>query len=165
MRFSLRTLLFATALVAILFAIPVRRAILQKRGRDWVASQKGHVTFSHQYDEKRNAYDHQATLRTPAWIINLVGIDFIDSVDTVVLDNTMLEDLSPITDLRDLRVLGIIIEIDDELDFSPLGDLTKLRHLYLDYTDISAERLAQLRKTLPQVRVDATNHPNPTNSK
>jgi len=71
----------------------------------------------------------------------------------------MVQDLTPITDLRDLRSLAIIIEIDDKLDFTPLVDLPKLRHLYLDYTNISAERLAKLRALLPHVRVDATNHP------
>jgi hypothetical protein len=54
-----------------------------------------------------------------------------------------------------------MIEIDDELDFAPLADLPKLRHLHLDYTHITAERLAKLRASLPHVRVDATNHPPP----
>ena len=71
----------------------------------------------------------------------------------------LVEDLRPIKDLRELRALGIMIEIDDQLDFSPLCDLPQLKHLHLDYTDISAERLEQLRRLLPHVRVEATNHP------
>ncbi len=54
-----------------------------------------------------------------------------------------------------------MIAIDDQLDFTPLAELPKLRHLHLDYTNISAERLAKLRELLPHVRVDATNHPPP----
>ena len=47
-----------------------------------------------------------------------LGIDFFDSVDTVVLDNMLVEDLRPIKDLRELRAFfGIMIEIDDQLDF------------------------------------------------
>ncbi|MGV3483788.1 MAG: hypothetical protein ACO1RT_05175 [Planctomycetaceae bacterium] len=161
-RFSLRTLLFATAIVAVILAMPIRRAITQKRGRDWVATQKGHVTFSHQYDPSTDQYDRKATLRAPAWLIDTVGVDFFDSVDTVVLDNTMVHDLSPLTDLRELRYLAIIIEIDEKLDFAPLADLPKLRHLYLEsYTNIDAERLSKLRRLLPYVRVEATNHPPP----
>ena len=160
-RFSLRTLLVATAVAAVFLAMPTRRSVMQKRGREWVATQKGHITFSHKYNTSTDEYDHNAILRSPTWLINTIGIDFIDSVDTVVLDNTMVQDLTPITDLRDLRSLAIIIEIDDKLDFTPLVDLPKLRHLYLDYTNISAERLAKLRALLPHVHVDATNHPTP----
>ena len=159
--FSLRTLLVATAVAAVFLAMPIRRSVMQKRGREWVATQKGHITFSHKYNTSTDGYDHNAILRTPTWLINIIGIDFIDSVDTVVLDNTMVEDLTPITDLRDLRYLAIIIEIDDKLDFTPLVDFPKLRHLYVDYPNISAERLAKLRALLPHVRVDATNHPTP----
>lgn len=139
----------------------MRRAIMQKRGRDWVASQKGHVTFSHKYDAARDEYDRDASLSAPEWMVRLLGIDFFDSVHTVVLDNTFLENLEPITDLRELRKLAIIIEIDDKLSFEPLAKLPKLRHLHMDYTHISAKRLAALRALLPKVRVDAMNHPPP----
>jgi hypothetical protein len=160
-RFSLRTLLIATAVVAVLMALPLRRAVVQKRGRDWVASQKGHVSFSHKYNAKTDEWNHDATLRTPDWMIAALGIDFFDTVHGVILDNTEVRDLSPITDLQSLRTLAIIIEIDDNLDFSPLADLPKLRHLHLDYTRITAERLTKLRALLPNVRVEATNHPPP----
>ena len=73
----------------------------------------------------------------------------------------MVDDLTPITDLRDLRCLALSIEIDGKLDFAPLLALPKLRHLHLDFTNITAERLAQLRLLLPRVRVDASNHPAP----
>ena len=162
-RFSLRTLLIATAVIALLMALPIRRAIEQKRGRDWVASQNGHVTMSvsSYYNQVTRQWADSDSLPAPQWIVDALGIDFFDTVKTVTLDNMEVKDLSPITDLRDLRGLNIIIEIDDQLDFSPLAELPKLRHLHLDYTNISAERLAKLRELLPNVRVDATNHPPP----
>jgi hypothetical protein len=160
-RFSLRTLLIATAVLAVLLALPIRRAIVQKRGREWVASQNGHVSFSYKYDASTDQWDHDASLPAPDWLIDTLGIDFFDTVDTVILDNMEVKDLSPITDLQGLRQLAIIIEIDDNLDFTPLAELPNLRHLHLDYTDIDAERLAKLRDLLPNVRVDATNHPPP----
>ncbi|XZE52542.1 hypothetical protein SH139x_004242 [Planctomycetaceae bacterium SH139] len=160
-RFSLRALLIATAVMAVLMALPIRRAIVQKRGREWVAAQNGHVSFSYKYDAQSDQWDHNASLPAPEWLIDALGIDFFDTVDTVILDNMEVEDLSPITDLRGLRQLAIIIEIDEKLDFAPLAELPNLRHLHLDYTDIDAERLAKLRQLLPNVRVDATNHPPP----
>jgi hypothetical protein len=162
-RFSLRTLLIATALIALVMALPVRRAIEQKRGRDWVASQNGRVTLSvsSYYNEVTDQWADSDSLLAPQWLVNALGIDFFDTVEAVILDNMEVKDLSPITDLRNLQRLAIIIEIDEQLDFSPLAELPKLRHLYLDYTNISAERLAKLRELLPMVRVDATNHPPP----
>ncbi|QEF99227.1 hypothetical protein Mal15_32890 [Stieleria maiorica] len=142
-------------------AFPIRRAIDQKRGREWVASQSGHVSFSCKYNALTNEWDHNASPNAPGWLIDAVGIDFFDTVDTVVLDNMEVTDLSPITDLYSLRQLAIHIEIDDKLNFAPLAELPNLELVYLDYTDISAERLAELRDLLPNVRVDATNHPPP----
>jgi hypothetical protein len=160
-RISLRTLLIATTVLAVLMALPIRRAIEQKRGREWVASQNGRVSFSDKYDALTDQWDHNASPPAPEWLIGALGIDFFATVDTVVLDNMEVNDLSPITDLHSLRQLAIYIEIDDKLDFAPLAELPKLQLVYLDYTDISAERLAKLRDLLPNVRVDATNHPPP----
>ncbi len=142
LRFSLRTLLAITMVFAVLLALPMRQSLIQKRGRTWVTAQGGHVTFSYQYDALSGEYDHDAELRTPAWLVDLLGIDFFDSVHTVVLDNTMVEDLKPITDLRELRHLAIIIEIDDRLDFAPLADLPRLRDLHLDYTQITRRAIS-----------------------
>lgn len=101
--FSIRALLILTTGVAILMALPLSRAVAQKRGRDWVATQKGRVSFSHNYNPATDTWDHKAKLHAPDWLIGALGIDFFDSVDTVVLDNTEAKDLSPIIDLRSLR--------------------------------------------------------------
>lgn len=158
-QFSLRSLLIITAVFAILFALPVRRAIVQKRGRDWVAREGGHIGFGHTFDRATHEYRHDAQLTTPEWMIHLFGIDFFDYVDRVILDCYAVVDLRPIADFPNLRLLVILVEIDDHLDFSPLTELTHLEEVYLDYTDISIERLAALRDLLPNVRVDAANHP------
>lgn len=160
-RFSLRSLLVLTAIIAVLLAIPFRRAKEQQRARQWVASQKGHISFAYEYDPTTDQFNRNAKPAVPEWLIDRFGIDLFVSVDTVILDNTYLEDLTAISGLRDLRSLAIIIEIHDDLDFEPLAELPKLRHLHLDYTGITAERLAKLRKLIPHVRVDAMNHSNP----
>ncbi|MDC0294924.1 hypothetical protein OAK98_05955, partial [Mariniblastus sp.] len=63
------------------------------------------------------------------------------------------------TNFRELRTLGIMIEIDPELDFRPLAELKNLECLHLAYTDISAERLTEIRELLDWVTVTAANHP------
>lgn len=160
-RFTIRSLLLLTLIVAIALSLPTRRAIMQKRGRAWVASESGHISFAHKYDRETGEYDHDAELWAPEPLVNLLGIDFFDSVRHVTLDCYEVDDLSPITDLRELRSLAIMIEISDKLDFSPLAELPHLEDVYLDYTNISKERLEALRKLLPNTRVDAANHPPP----
>ncbi len=159
MRYTIRSLLLATLIIASLLAITFDRARSQKRGREWVAEQNGHVTFSHKYDPTTRSYDHSAALLTPPWMVDLMGIDFFDSVDSVILDNQTVVELNSITDIRSLRTLAIVIEIDDDLDFSPLLKLRKLERLYLDYTGIDAQRLMRLRQLLPHVDVDSAEHP------
>ncbi len=159
LRFSLRTLILLTAATAVLFAVPIRQALTQKRGRDWVVSQNGHVSFSYKYDANNEQWLHNATLPYPGWLIDAIGIDFFTSVDTVVLDNKEVVDLSPLVDLNDLRCLGIYIEIKQGLDFSPLSKLPHLEALHLDYTGISSEELDNLRELLPGVRVQSAGHP------
>jgi hypothetical protein len=156
---SLRFLFISTAVVALILALPVQRSMLQKRGRDWVDSQNGRVTFSHKYDVSSGEYDHASAFPAPEWLVGIFGKDLFDSVDAVVLDNQVVVDLSPLTNFRELRTLGIMIEIDPELDFRPLAELKNLECLHLAYTDISAERLIEIRELLDWVTVTAANHP------
>jgi len=161
LRFSLRTLLLLTTVVAVLCALPVHRAYTQKHGRDWVVSQNGHVSFAYKYDTDKEQWVHDATLPYPNWLVDAMGIDFFTSVDTVVLDNKEVVDLSPIVDLHHLRCLGIYIEIKQGLDFTPLSHLPHLQFLSLDYTGISSDELERLRALLPDVRVVSAGHPDP----
>ncbi|MEM1069714.1 MAG: hypothetical protein AAGG48_21935 [Planctomycetota bacterium] len=158
-RFSIRFLLLLTLIAAILLALPTRRAMMQKRGRAWVERECGHITFAHKYNNATGEYDHTAELMTPRFLVDWLGIDFFDSVRHVTLDCYEVDDISPITDLQDLHSFAIMIEITDTLDFSPLAELPHLEEVYLDYTDISKERLDALRELLPRARVEAANHP------
>ncbi|MEM9369310.1 MAG: hypothetical protein AAGD07_25295 [Planctomycetota bacterium] len=157
-RFSIRSLLIFTAVVGCLLAGPVNRARKQKEGRSWVAAERGHITFASSFDEVTQTFVHPKKPLAPAWLVRALGIDYFDSVHSIVLDCEEVDDLRPITNLSSLRFLGIMIEIDDDLDFGPLRELTHLEEVYLDYTHISAERLAGLREMLPGVKVTATNH-------
>lgn len=159
LQLSLRFLFISIAVVAILLAMPIQRSLMQKRGRAWVESQNGRVSFSHKYDNASGGYIHDSEFPAPDWLVGIFGIDFFDSVDTVVLDNKTVVDLSPLTNFRKLRSLGIMIEIDDNLDFRPLVKLKKLESLHFAYADISAERLVEIRELLDWVTVTAAKHP------
>ena len=70
LRYSLRTLMLLTAVIAVLLAMPIRQALTQKRGRDWVVSQNGHVSFSYKYNSTTRQWVHEATLPYPRWLID-----------------------------------------------------------------------------------------------
>ncbi len=140
-RYSLRTLLILTTIVAVISAMPIRQAYEQRKAREWVAGQGGHITFAHKYNATTQTYDHQAELKVPEFLVSLFGTDFFDSVSGVTLDNQMIHDLQPLTNLSGLRTLAIMTAIEDTLDFSPLAELSSLEELILGYTNISEKRL------------------------
>ena len=163
-RYSLRTLLILTTIVAVISALPIRQAYEQRKAREWIAGQGGHInfghiTFAHKYNATTQTYDHQAELKVPEFLVSLFGIDVFDSVIGVILDREIVHDLQPLANLSDLRSLAIMIEIDDALDFSPLAKLNSLESLTLGYTNITPKRLEKVRKLLPGVRVREYIHP------
>ncbi len=158
-RYSLRTLLIFTTIVAVISAMPIRQAYEQRKAREWVAGQGGHITFAREYNATTQTYDHQAELKVPMFLVSLFGIDAFDSVIGVILDREIVHDLQPLANLSDLRSLAIMIEIDDALDFSPLAKLNSLESLTLGYTNITPKRLEKVRKLLPGVRVREYIHP------
>ncbi len=95
------------------------------------------MSVSSYYNQVTRQWANSDSLPAPQWIVDALGIDFFDTVKTVTLDNVEVKDLSPITDLRGLRGLNIIIEIDDQLDFSPLAELPSYA-IYISTTPISA---------------------------
>ena len=75
-----------------------------------MARERGHLTLSQKYDSVTRSFDHHAELSVPSWLLDLVGVDFFDTVNTVILDNQEVDDLDPIIDLRSLRSFAIMIE-------------------------------------------------------
>ena len=151
-RYSLRFVMVLTLVLAICLALPVKSVLRQKAGRQWVNSQNGHVLFAHQFDPKTNQYDHSAR-PAPEWLVDLVGIDWFTSVLSITLDNQLITDLTPVVELQSLQSIHICIEIDDDLDFSPLARLPHLQELTLMYTNLSESELETLRQQLPGVKV------------
>jgi hypothetical protein len=153
-RFSLRTLLVLISLFVVICGMQVHQARKQGAARKWVAEQGGHITFAHKYNSRTQSYDRRTELAIPDWLVTVFGIDLFDSVDAVILDNKTVSDLRPLTDLPKLRSLAIFIDIDDELDFSPLAELGNLEEVVLGYTGITDVRLRELQNLLPQVHIN-----------
>lgn len=152
-RFSIRSILVLTAIASLFYAFPISRLVKQAAAWKWVAQQGGHVTFSHKFDRKPKSYDHTAQLIVSSWLVSLFGVDLFDWVEHVILDNQTVGDLGPITGFPRLRTLAISIEIDRDLDFSPLTGLKRLEVLDLQYTGICERRFRELRELLPNVSV------------
>lgn len=152
-RFSLRTLLILTTLIAVTCGMQFHQARKQGTAREWVAEQGGHITFAHKYNSRTQSYDQRTELAIPTWLVNVFGMDLLDSVDAVVLDNKTVYDLRPLTNLPKLRSLAIFIDIDDELDFSPLTELGNLKEVVLGYTGIADVRLNELQNRPPHIRI------------
>ncbi|WP_164103403.1 hypothetical protein [Candidatus Laterigemmans baculatus] len=159
-RFSIRSLLIATAVVAICAAMPVRRAILQRQGREWVAAQRGHVILKHNYGRESEWYDAGSALKVPQFAIDLLGIDAFNPVTELIFDCDQLTELKPLTDLRSLQSIVVNIEMADGIDFTPLADLPHLRKVHFtEWSFVTKEQLDALRELLPDVEIVSDSHP------
>lgn len=154
--FSIRALLVLTLLVAIVLAFPVKKARKQKRGRQWVADQRGHVYFEYGLDHATGDY---AIPVIPQSVVRLLGVDLFNPVRTVVFDCEELVELEPITDMPSLETVVINIEMADSIDLSPLKELPELKELHLsEWSRASAEQVAELRVWMPQVKIMSDTH-------
>lgn len=140
-----------TLLAALFVAIPVRSALQQSRGREWVASQRGHVSFKYELD---HATGECQIPYVPQIIVRTFGVDLFNPVTAVALDCEPVETFEPLTDLSTLESLGIIIEISDTIDFAPLKELPHLREIYFaDWSWITPKQLNEVRELLPHVAI------------
>ncbi len=157
-RFSIRTLLIVTALVAVAVALPIRRAILQHYGREWVAAQRGHVGFKHNYESKHPALRKKADSSRAfmRYLIAVFGVDLFDKVTSVVFDCDELVDLAPLRNLPWVETIMINIDMADEIDFSPLAEMPRLREIHFTkWSNLTEKKLIEVRDLLPHVEIHA----------
>ena len=159
-RYSIRTLLVATLLMAVFVAQPLRRAERQRQAREWVASQRGHYAFDYGYAEDAAWYETQSELMAPEFLIRMLGIDAFNPVTGVAFDCDELTTLKPLTGMTSLRTIGINIEMADDIDFSPLVDLPELQSVHFtEWSFVTESQLALIRSLLPNVDVASDVHP------
>lgn len=152
----MRSLLILTLLVAILFAIPLGRAVNQKSGREWVANQHGHVFFERETDDGTGQFSRS---RVPKFLIRLLGVDFFNPVRCVVFDCDELLDLQPLKKMPTLHTIVINIEMADDIDLSPMEELRNLKEVHFtEWSFVSREQIDKLRRLMPHVKIVSESH-------
>ena len=104
----------------------------------WVESMGGKVGYDYEVNRHGDFYEELNLRREPqgpAWLRDLVGVDFLHDVVLVDLGVTPVSDLSRLAGLTDLRHLYLW---DTQVsDLQPLAELTNLQNLYLYKTPVS----------------------------
>ena len=149
--FTIRSLLIATFLAALFFALPIRTAWNQKTGRQWVATQRGHIWFRHRIDPATGRY---TIPYVPGLLVELLGVDVFNPVTGVTLDCETITTFQPISNLQTLECLDINIEMNEEIDFAPLKSLPRLKELHFsEWSCLTEEQLSELQSMLPRVTI------------
>jgi hypothetical protein len=157
-RFTIRTLAIVTFLVALSLALPFRKARMQREGREWVVTQRGHISF--QYDANRPT-GRYAIPCVPDFLVDWLGVDMFNSVRGVCLDCETIEDFGPLSKLTRLESLGINIEMVDDIDFSPLMALPRLKEIHFtQWSGLTREQFTELSKLMPHVKIYSETHSN-----
>jgi hypothetical protein len=156
-RFSLRTLL---VLVTVL-SVPlgwigwrlnhVRRehaaiALVENRGGK-VSFDYGKILWVERAGEEVSFIPHKRS-----WWEALTDKWFGERVSGVNLDNTQMSDLSPLAEMKHLKVLFIFHT--QVSDLSPLAELKNLERLKLFNTQVSEEQVQELRQALPNCNIE-----------
>ncbi len=158
-RYSIRTLLLATLLIAVCIAVPLRRARMQRQAREWVSAQRGHSLFQYGYGRDTQWYETDSELVVPDILIRAFGIDAFNPVTAVIFDCDELTTLDPLVGMVSLRNLHVNIEMADEIDFTPLAELPKLQSIHFtEWSFLNDSQLAELRVLLPRVRIVSDAH-------
>ncbi len=148
-QFSLRTLLIATAMVAVACSLVVRKLDRKRREREVVQSflalDTSHpvVLYNFQSDPETGPF---AEPYGPAWLRGLLGDDFFSEVTGVMLSNTSADDgaLCHVDRLTELRCVDLADTKITDAALLRLAHLPHLEVLYLNGTQIDDVGLAQL---------------------
>jgi len=179
-RFTVRSIVVLTALVAVLLARKVDRVRAQIRSVTLVEASGGGVQYDYQSTALRLC--EEPTLPAPPLLINLIGIDFFADVTGMWTGSSLTnadELLSVTRDLPNLTHLNVQAGVSDagirlvsELDklewlavagsfsdagLSRLTTLNRLQHLTLrgSYSDAGVSQLGKLRN-LRQLTLDSS---------
>ena len=144
-RFRLRTLLVMITLLSVPLGW-VGWELDQRRREQativWVEEMGGSVGYD--YEDATN----NSTPPGPAWLREIVGIDFLSDVDQVNCSGvTALVDVSHLDTLTELRWL--FLDRTSVRNLTPLATLKNLAYLSLYETPISEEDLAKLNAAQP----------------
>lgn len=133
--------------------MPVRRAYLQKQGREWVAKQRGHVAFKYTPDSSTGSF---GIPHVPDSLVRVLGVDLFNTVQGVALDCETVTTFEPMTGLQSLESLAILIDMSEEIDFSPLMKIPNLREVYFsEWSGLTYDQLNEVQSILPHVKIES----------
>ena len=134
LQYSLRTFFVLLTVLCVWLGWTVHRANEQRKVVEWVKEMGGTVEYDYQFDKDDVDID-DAEPPGPAWLDQLLGVDYRQEVEGVDLADTQANDLTPLAGLKRLEWLAI--RGTPLSDLTPLAKLTRLQELELEYTQVS----------------------------
>ena len=136
LQFSLRSFFLLVTAFALWFGWAMQQAREQRQAVAEIErfGGAGAVFYSYQFDGD-NQRIIEAAPPGPAWLRDIVGIDFMADIVGVELRMTSVTDLAPLAELPKLQWLSL--EDTSVTDLTPLAGLDNLRELWVEYTPVS----------------------------
>ena len=150
-QYSLRTLLVFVTLSAIpcsWLSVKMRQAERQRQAATAIEKLGGTVTWN------------DVASKRPAWLRSLLGSDFFDSVEIVVLNNAQVTDagLEHLRGLSQLQELFLANTKVTDTGLENLKGLSHLQWLWLDETQVTDAGLAQPQGVKPTGNLEPLQH-------
>ena len=148
-QFRLRTLMVFVTLCAIAcswLTTWVRRAERQRKAVEAIRAANGLVKYDYEYDADGKAIKSPEP-PGPAWLLNMLGVDFFSDVEFVsfFFTDATDDDLEHLEGLSDLRELWLAHTQVTDRGLEHLRELTNLQELYLWRTRVTDAGLEHLR--------------------
>lgn len=147
----------ALLLICIPTSVLVKRGFSEWEAKLWVEEQRGHLFYDLKGERpKQPKTNFQFVEKATDYLRVNFGVEFFSNAKGVILDNQFIDDLSPLANFQDLRVLAIYIDILPEANLAVLGELRTLETLNIDHTSLTAEQaiqLSQLREKNPSLKI------------
>ena len=155
LQYSLRTFFVLLTVLCVWLGWTVHLANEQRKAVEWVREKGGSVEYD--YEHNPNPFSVvKGKPPVPKWLVQLLGVDYFGNVTGVDIgvpvEDSPVRDLTPLAGLQSLQELNLYSTQVNDL--TPLANLTSLETLYVINTPVSEEQVEQLRKALPNCKID-----------
>jgi len=161
-QFSLRTLLIVVTLSAVplgWFAWKVEQGRRQRAAIAWVDKMGGDsISGGIEGESWWKEWEHKWFSRSVRWVIldnaivsDLSPLTELKNLETLWLRGAQVSDLTPLAELKSLRFLDL--SGAQVRDLSPLWELKSLEELVLYDTQVGDEQMQELQQALPNCRI------------
>jgi hypothetical protein len=162
LRTSVRAFLLFDLLIATLLGWFVHRVKSQRDAVRTITKAYGSVRYSYQRDPRTGSYDRRRQPRCPGWLLDLIGIDCVYSVESVSVrvrgKEPVLCAVGKLARLRELGLYSDRIEADGVADNGVIniGRLTALESLSVFNVPITDADLIHLKGLTHLRKLDLT---------